>query len=50
MTDFDTGDIVNAANESFCVGSGVCGAIFEVASYAKLQMHVVRSVNERLGL
>ncbi len=37
IVDCDTEAIVNAANEGLYGGSGVCGAIFEGAGYAKMQ-------------
>ena len=37
ITDLDTDCIVNAANSSLAMGSGVCGAIFSAAGARELQ-------------
>lgn len=37
ITDLDTDCIVNAANSSLAMGSGVCGAIFKAAGASELQ-------------
>ncbi len=37
ITDLEVDAIVNAANEDLKPGSGVCGAVFKVAGYDKLQ-------------